>query len=276
MEEFSIVKKSGRKEVFSFDKLKNSLQRSGATDGIIDLVIEDIKPEFYDGISSKQIYKKAFSLLKKSNRSYASKYSLKRALFDLGPTGYPFERLVSALLKQKGYKTKVGVVLPGEYVAHEIDVLAEKGENTYAIECKFHSKPSFTNNIKIPLYINSRFLDIQKQWDKNPNHITCMKQGWLVTNTKFTSDAIKYAKGVGLRLLSWDYPTNNGIGKNIDAYGLYPITTLTILTKLEKEQIIENDIILVKELKETPTVLRKIGISTARIKRVLAEVEALI
>ncbi len=276
MEEFSIVKKSGRKEVFSFDKLKNSLQRSGATDGIINLVIEDIKPEFYDGISSKQIYKKAFSLLKKSNRSYASKYSLKRALFDLGPTGYPFERLVSALLKQKGYKTKVGVVLPGEYVTHEIDVLAEKGENTYAIECKFHTKANFSNNIKIPLYINSRFIDIQKQWDKNPNHTTRMKQGWLVTNTKFTTDTIKYAKGVGLRLLSWDYPKDNGIGKNIDAYGLYPITTLTILAKSEKKQIIENDIILVKELKETPTILRKIGISTTRIQRILAEVETLI
>lgn len=257
-------------------KLKKSLRRSGASTTEIDKVIEVIEPQLYDGITSKEIYRKAFSTLKKNNRTCASKYSLKRALFELGPTGYPFERLISALLKVKGYKTEVGVILQGKCVTHEIDVLAEKGGDIFTVECKFHSKAHFINNVKIPLYLNSRFIDVQTKWNTNPENTKDIKQGWVVTNTKFTLDAIKYAECVGLKLLSWDYPKNNGIGRNIDDFGLYPITALTTITKLEKEQIIDNDIILINELKKAPAVLDKIGVSPNRIKRILNEVENLV
>ena len=274
MKEKPIFIKKSNKEVEPFltHKLEQSLQRSGASKEDIENIISKIQPEIYDGISSNEIYKKAFAYLKKSNRTSASRYSLKRAIFDLGPTGYPFERLVAALLREKGFKTSVSVILNGECVTHEIDVLAEKEGSVYAIECKFHSDANAVSNVKIPLYINSRFLDIQKQWNTNPKNTTHLKQGWLVTNTRFTIDAINYAKCVGLTLLSWDYPLNNGIKDNIDSFDLYPITTLTTLTLKEKHQLIENDIVLVKELYKTSYLLKKIGISEIRIKRVLDEI----
>ena len=259
----------------SIEKLKQSLLSCGATKNEVDSIINQIQSSIYDGISSNEIYKKAFSLLKKHNKISASRYSLKRAIFDLGPTGFPFERLVAALLKEKGYKTKVSVILNGECVTHEIDVLAEKDGNIYAIECKFHSDAKAVSNVKIPLYINSRFLDIQKQWNSNSNNVTHLKQGWLVTNTRFTADAINYAKCVGLSLLSWDYPKNNGIKANIDTYGLYPITALTSLTKKEKNQLIEKDVVLVKELLNASKKMKNIGISDIRINHALDEVKKL-
>jgi len=271
----TIKKNSGELEPFSFQKLQNSLQRSGASTEVIHKIIECIKPKLYNGISTKEIYSNAFSLLKKHNRLHASKFSLKKAIFDLGPTGYPFERLVGALLKQKGFKTKIGVILAGKCITHEIDVLAEKESYTYAIECKFHLKPNYANNVKISLYINSRFLDIQKQWNKNPQKTSFLKQGWIVTNTKFTEDAINYAKCAGLLLLSWDYPKNDGIKNNIDKFGLYPITVLTSLTKREKKLLIENDVILTKELLETSLTLKKIGFSDVKIRKVLSEAQNL-
>ena len=222
-----------------------------------------------------EIYKKAFAELKKLNKTTASRYSLKRAIFDLGPTGYPFERLVAALLKEKGYKTTVSIILKGECITHEIDVLAEKEGNVYAIECKFHSDIKAVSNVKIPLYINSRFLDIQKQWNTNSNNATFLKQGWLVTNTRFTVDAINYAKCVGLTMLSWDFPLNKGIKENIDTYGLYPVTVLTNLTLKEKHQLIENDIVLVKELYKSSNTLKKIGVSEIKIKRIFEEIRHL-
>ncbi|MGV1012280.1 MAG: restriction endonuclease [Flavobacterium sp.] len=267
-----IKKNSFNVEPFSTKKLEHSLLRSGASEEVIENIISKIQTEIYDGISSNEIYKKAFAYLKESNRTSASRYSLKRAIFELGPTGYPFERLVGALLREKGYETKVSVILNGECVTHEIDVLAEKEGNVYAIECKFHSDAKAVSNVHISLYINSRFLDIHKQWNTNSKNTTHLKQGWLVTNTRFTIDAINYAKCVGLTLLSWDYPSKNGIKENIDTYGLYPVTTLTTLTLKEKHQLIENDIILVKELYKASNILKKIGISEIRIKRVLDEI----
>ncbi|MGV7106942.1 restriction endonuclease [Flavobacterium sp. U410] len=274
MKEKPIFIKKSNKEVEPFltHKLEQSLQHSGATKEEIENIISKIEPDIYDGISTNEIYKKVYAYLKKSNRTSASRYSLKRAIFELGPTGYPFERLVGALLREKGYETKVSVILNGECVTHEIDVLAEKEGNVYAIECKFHSDAKVVSNVKIPLYINSRFLDIQKQWNTNSNNSTHLKQGWLVTNTRFTLDAINYAKCVGLTLLSWDYPKANGIKANIDTYGLYPVTVLTTLTIKEKHQLIDKDIVLVKELFKASYMLKKIGISEIRIKRVLDEI----
>lgn len=271
-----LVKKiNGEIEPFNIDKLKTSLRRSQANEKEIDEIVETVLSQLYDGITSKEIYKKAFSILKKYNRISASRYSLKRAIFDLGPTGFPFERLVSALLKQHDYTTRVGIVLKGKCVTHEIDVLAEKDGNTYAIECKFHSDPKGVSNVRVPLYINSRFLDIQEQWNKDPKKASHLKQGWLITNTRFSQDAIDYANCVGLHLLSWDYPKNNGIKQNVDKFGLYPITTLTTLSKSEKTQLIDNDVILVTELFEASSILDKIGISSQRIERILEEVKNL-
>ena len=270
------VKKSTKEiEPFSIQKLTQSLKSCGASNNEIDAIVNKMQPYIYDGISSNKIYKKAFSLLKKHNRISASRYSLKRALFDLGPTGYPFERLVGALLKEKGFKTEVSVILDGECVTHEIDVLAEKDGNVYAIECKFHSDAKGSSNVKVPLYINSRFLDIQEQWNTNSNNKTHLKQGWLVTNTRFTKDAINYAKCVGLTLLSWDYPKNNGLKANIDTLALYPVTTLTTLTKKEKHQLIDNDIILVKEVINASEKMKNIGMSEVKIRHVLDEVKKL-
>ena len=270
-----VVKKiSGDLEPFSIQKLSRSLQNSGATSQDIEKIVKAVQPELYDGISSNLIYRKAFRLLKKHNRVSASKYSLKRAIFDLGPTGFPFERLISALLKQKGYKTKIGEILKGECITHEIDVLAEKDGNVYTVECKFHQNPTNIDNVKIPLYINSRFIDVQKVWN-NSGKTTHLKQGWLATNTRFTKDAIDYAKCVDLTLLSWDYPKNNGLKSNVDKYGLYPITTLTSLTKREKIQLMEKDVILVKELSKTPESLNHLNFSEKRKALVLAEVHKL-
>ncbi|MDF1516868.1 MAG: restriction endonuclease [Lutibacter sp.] len=270
-----IVKKiSGDLEPFSIQKLSKSLQNSGASKEEIEKIVEAVQPELYDGISSNLIYKKAFGLLKKHNRVSASKYSLKRAIFELGPTGFPFERLISALLKQKGYKTKIGEILKGECITHEIDVLAEKDGNVFTVECKFHKNPTNISNVKIPLYINSRFLDVQKVWN-NSGKSTHLKQGWLVTNTRFTKDAIDYAKCVDLTLISWNYPPNNSLKNNVDKYGLYPITTLTSLTKKEKTQLMEKDIILVKELSKNPDSLNHLGFSEKQKALVLAEVHKL-
>ena len=155
-------------------------------------------------------------------------------------------------------------------------MLAEKDTNSYAIECKFHSKSEFVSNVKTPLYINSRFIDIQKKWNDNPTNKSHLKQGWLVTNTRFSDDAISYANCIGLKLLSWDYPKNHGLGANIDVCCLYPITVLTTITKKEKEEIIENDVILIKELFENPSILQKIKISSNRISSIMSELRGLI
>src|SRR5699024_2642804 len=150
--------------------------------------------------------------------------------------------------------------------------IADQDGATYLVECKFHCETKSVSSEKVTLYINSRFQDIQNNWNHDPNKTSHVKQGWLVTNTRFSLDALNYGECVGLQLLSWDYPEDNGIKHNVDAYTLYPITTLTTLTKHEKDQLIEKDIILTIELFDKSEALKDIGVSKTRIKRVLNEI----
>ncbi|MCE3278630.1 MAG: ATP-cone domain protein [Bacteroidetes bacterium] len=270
-----ITKASGKSEPFSPDKLKRSLQKAGATDEKIKNIIEQVSSNLYDGISTKKIYKIAFSLLKEKSRHLAAKYHLKQAIMELGPSGYSFEKYIGQILHAQGYKTSVGVIVQGQCVSHEIDVIAELGHQHFMIECKYHNQPGIFSGVKIPLYIQASFKDVEAQWLKLPGHGTKFHQGWVVTNTRFSADAIQYGNCAGLKLLGWDYPENGSLKELIDTLGLFPLTCLTTLTKLEKENLLNRKIVLCKELINNEKCLEQAGVNPARIKNILTEVNNL-
>jgi len=145
-----IIKSSGEKTKFSLDKLRTSLKRTGASHSTISHIISTVTNELYQGITTKEIYNRAFALLKKKKSYLASKYKLKKAIYELGPTGFPFERFVAEILKYSGYEVEVGKILQGKCVTHEIDIIAHKNNETTIIECKFHGEPGLNCNVKIP------------------------------------------------------------------------------------------------------------------------------
>lgn len=272
--DFEVIKYSGEKVKFSLGKLRLSLSKSGADNQTINQIIDKVREELYDGISTKEIYNRAFALLKKKGNYLASKYKLKKAIYELGPTGYPFERFISAILKYSGYQTLVGEILQGECVTHEIDVVANKNGTTTVIECKFHSEEGRNCNVKVPLYIASRYKDVKSHWDSKP-HDTELNEGWLVTNTRFTEDALQYGKCIGLYLLSWDYPKNDGLRDRIDRLGLYPITVSTLLSSREKQFLLSRDVVLCRDLIDDAFFLDHLGISDSRKVKIRSEINML-
>lgn len=273
--EISITKMTGEKAAFDPSKLRRSLERSGASDVVISQIITEVKAVLYDGITTKEIYKTAFALLRKSSRPTAARYKLKKAILELGPTGYPFEKFVGEILAHQGFNTKVGVMVKGHCVNHEVDVVAEKGNQHFMVECKFHSDQGRHCDVKIPLYIQSRFKDVEKQWRKKDGHNTKFHQGWIFTNTRFTTDAVKYGNCAGLMLIGWDYPKKGSLKERIDVSGLHPVTCLTTLTKQEKKKLLSKEKVLCMELCDYPELLNAIGISKQRHKKILDEAHEL-
>ncbi len=270
-----VIKSSGEKVKFSIDKLRKSLLRSGAKQATVDEIVDIVINELYDNIITKEIYNRAFALLRKEKSYLASKYKLKRAIYELGPTGFPFERFISAVLTYSGYKTEVDKVLQGHCISHEVDVVATKNNLTTIIECKFHSEKTFKCNVKVPLYINSRYNDIKAHWNKNLKNTSVLTEGWVVTNTRFTEDALKYGTCVNLYLLSWDHPVNNGLKDRIDRLGLYPITVSTLLTQREKQFLLSRDVVLCRQLVGDAFYLDHLGISEKRKEKILNEINML-
>ena len=271
----NIIKSSGEKVKFSLDKLKNSLKYSGADLETINQIVAKVTSELYDNISTREIYNRAFALLKKKKSYLASKYKLKKAIYELGPTGFSFELFISAILNYSGYKTEIDEILQGSCVTHEIDVIAHKNNETTIIECKFHNEEGLNCNVKIPLYINSRYNDVKAFWNTNTKNKTKLTKGWVVTNTRFSESAIQYGKCVNLYLLSWDYPKNDGLKDRIDRLGLYPITVSTLLSNREKQFLLSRDIVLFRELIGDIFYLDHLGISEIRKEKILNEIKML-
>lgn len=270
-----ITKSTGEKVKFSLDKLRGSLNKSGADKKTVDQIIDKVRDELYEGISTKEIYNRAFAILKKKKSYFASKYKLKKAIYELGPTGFPFERFVSALLIYSGYKTEVGKIVQGNCVKHEIDVLAYKAGDAIMVECKFHSTRGLNCNVKVPLYINSRYQDVKTYWNTHLKNSLVLNKALAVTNTRFTEDALQYGNCCGLYLLSWDYPKSDGLKDRIDRLGLYPVTVSTLLTASEKQFLLSRDIVLCIQLIDDKFYLDHLGISEIRKQKILGEIEQL-
>lgn len=269
--QINITKASGKTALFSEQKLIQSLQRAGVSKDIALSIADEVSIHLYEGMSTKKIYRMAFNLLKNSSKHLAARYHLKSAIMELGPSGYPFERYVAAILEYQGYTVKVGEIVKGKCVNHEIDVIAEKENQHFMVECKYHNQLGTISDVKIPLYIQARFKDVEAAWILIPGHGTKFHQGWVVTNTKFSSDAIQYGACSGLKLIGWDYPMKEGLKDTIDNLALYPITCLATLRKTEKIFLLENKIVLCKEICENPRWLKEAGITEERIKEILEE-----
>jgi hypothetical protein len=270
-----VTKASGETVPFLEDKLRNSLLHSGANNSQIDEIIENLSPHLYQGISTKKIYRLAFNKLKDNSKHLAARYHLKRAIMELGPAGYAFEKFIGEILKEQGYSVKVGEIVKGKCVNHEVDVIALANNRHFMIECKYHNQQGIVCDVKIPLYIQARFKDVEEEWIKIPVHDKYIHQGWVVTNTKFSADAIQYGNCARLKLLGWDYPINESLKDLIDNLGLYPITCLTTLTRFEKQKLLDKKIVLCKEIYDNANLLYEIGMNETKIKNAVEEAKQL-
>ena len=270
-----IVKASGELVPFDPEKLRNSLMRAGADADVADRIVITVSGRIIHGMTTKEIYRMAFAQLHKRSHRTAARYRLKQGIMDIGPSGFPFERFIARILEHDGYAVQVGQIVQGRCVKHEVDVVADKGDQHYLVECKYHNTRGRFCDVKVPLYIRARFLDVAEFWQQQPANGTRHLQGWLVTNTRFTSDAIQYGECAGLRMVSWDHPQKGSLRDRIDRSGLYPLTCLNSLTSADKERLLQMGLVLVRDILARPEVLKDAMVRGDRIGMVLKDAEAL-
>ena len=274
MEPTYVIKSSGERESWDPRKLERSLRAAKADEQLVQDIVTHVKKDARDGMSTHDIYAHAFALLKRHSRTIAAQYSLKRAIAELGPSGFPFERFVAHILKAQGYRTKVGVMVRGACVTHEVDVVAEKDDERILVEAKFHNSPDIKSDVKVSLYVRARFQDIKKKLDEEDggNHFN---RAWLITNTSFTSEAIKYGTCAGLALTGWNYPKGYTLQDLVQRTETHPITCLTTLSHSNKDQLLNQGIVLCNDIPSNTHVLKSIGMNKGRITATLNEVKNL-
>lgn len=271
----NIKNNAGETVEFEISKLENSLRNSGAGEQSLKRVLETILPKCFDGITTGELYRMAFEELKKISNSVAARYSLKKALLELGPAGFYFEQWIARVFQNIGYKTETGQLIKGHAVTHEADVIAKKDDKTYWVECKFRNAEDTKISVTTPMYVLSRIKDISNIQYNLFGTKTEFTAGWLITNTYFTKDSIAFSEYYGLRLLSWDYPKDKNIKSLVNQNALYPITCLTTLDGKQKQKLLEEKCVLAKELFNNQNLLNILELNDEKKSEVLKEAREL-
>ncbi len=241
----TVKKAEGISEPYSEEKIRLSATRVGVSIDLQNEMLEYIHSRLYEGISTHEIFMMIREFLHKSPSPHlAMKYNLKAALAELGPSGYPFEQYIAMLLTAEGYSTKTNQIIMGSCISHEVDVVASKDLITYLIEAKFHQNPSMRTDVKITLYIKARDEDIAHAWKGGE------LRPWIITNTRFSADAITYGECQNIRLTSWGYPKGEGIADLIERTGLHPITMIDNLSGDLKRQLLAAGVVTCQQLLE--------------------------
>jgi len=271
MEHLMITKADGTLELFDPVKLEHSLAHAGASSTMRAKILAHILTHLHTGMMTEEIYRHAFEMLREHEVApVAARYSMKRAVFALGPSGFPFERFLAEVFRGHGWRVETEVTLMGRCAPHEVDVLMEKDGERVGIEAKFHNDPSGKTDIKDALYVKARYDDLKMA----PAASSRVTEGCLVTNTRFTRNAIRYAQCSNLRLIGWDYPRTRGLLTLIEEAHVHPLTCLTTLTDGEKKRLMDKKIVLCKHV-QAPHLLKEYGVKPERIPKVLEEAKLL-
>lgn len=263
-----VVKKAdGSLEPFSEEKVIASIKRAGIPDNMHEKVLQHVTAKIYDGIPTSEVFHHIIEFLDTSLPFAKSKYTLKQAIMDLGPTGYPFEDYIAQLLQREKFNTVTRSFITGTCVTHEVDVVASKDNHKVMTEVKFHNSNGIKTDIQVVLYTKARFEDIAEKHG--------FTQSMVVTNTKATTDAITYAHCVGMQIMTWSYPEGSSLRELVEKYHLYPITSLTTLSTSQKQTLLENSVVLCQQLCADHSLIGMLHLSPEKEKQAMDEVHFL-
>jgi len=242
----NIIKSTGEKEPLSLEKLLRTLKRAGAGENLANQIAQDIKNKAWSGITTSEVYKMAMRQLRKAHPAMAARYSLRNAIFRLGPAGFEFEKYTVLLLRKYGYKAVLPEILQGKCITHEVDILAEHNGKKMMMECKLRQSTEFFVTIKDTMSTWARFMDLvdASAMGRGPR----LDEAWIVTNSKFSYDSLQFGLCKGMGMLSWNTPTEKPLPAWIDEKKLYPITILQNLKGQHLEAFGRAEILVLEDL----------------------------
>ena len=269
----TITKADGTKELFEEIKLVESLKNAGGSDDMVEEIMDHMSKEMYDGMPTSEIYSRAFKLLRSHSMPVAIKYSLRRALSELGPDGFPFEKYIAKLFQAKGYETLTDQNVLGVCVSHEVDVVAWNKEKLVMVEAKFHNELDLKSDLKVVLYIKARFDDLKGTTFEYGGVKRNLDEGWLITNTKFTDQAIKYGECNQVKMLGWNYPRKGNLQDIIEELHLHPFTCLDSISNSHKKELLKRGIVLCMDIYNNQSILDEIDVKSPEKEEIISEIK---
>lgn len=271
-----IIKSTGELVEFDTDKIRGTLSRAGATLEMIERILKRVTGRVTEKMTTRQLFSLIRRELRKEGRHLAHRYGLRTALLKLGPAGFKFEFYVASILNAYRYKAQVPTHdLIGLCVNHEVDVIARKDNHNIVIEAKFRNKFEDMVKLKDAMATWARFQDLCEGYEANKK-CPHFDEVWIVTNGKFTEQALQYGLCKGIIMIGWS--NGDSLAKLVDHATLYPITVLDDLHHWELDRFAAQGLMLCREVAagEPAKLAGRVGISLDRMKKIWTDCQAVV
>lgn len=240
-----VKKADGTTQPYKRAKIITTCLRLHANRETAETIANKIERQIYDGIPTKKILQLIYRYLTDSP-VVKHQIDLKKAISLLRPQP-DFEQFIRMLLEEYGYTVADSQIVRGKCVEHEIDAIAYRGKKTYLVEIKHHRNHHSYTGLDIPRIAQATLEDLVDGFRLNLNSLNFTK-ALIVCNTKFSEHATQYAKCKGIDLIGWKTPPNHGLELMIEEKKFLPIPILKRLGTKNKEKLMDNNIILLKQL----------------------------
>ena len=241
-----VRKFDGSLEAYNRKKIVAFCLRVGASKGEAKAIADRVEGRLYDKIQTKNILQMA--------RRYVARYQPKvrlrrdlRSAISLLRSKPDWELFVQHLMSEVGFEVEGNRILRGKCVENEVDGVLRKNAQTIMLEVKHHAAPHTKTRLDIPREVRSIFEDLTEGFTLGYHDID-FTDALIVCNTKFTTEAKKYADCRGIGRLSWKDPAERGLEVIIEEEKFYPITILREVDKKMKTTLGDNGIIVLKQI----------------------------
>jgi len=142
---------------------------------------------------------------------------------------------------------------------------------------KYHNQRGLKSDVQVAMYMYARFFDI-KQVHEEYESPEMKHQAWLITNTKFTRNATRYAECMGLKMTGWRYPGEESLENLIIKKALYPVTVLPSMNQFVREQLAKDRLFFVRDLLaySSEDLMKKFGLYSKSAKKLMTEAYSLV
>lgn len=265
-----VVKADGGQEPFEREKLLRTARHMGATPEVAEKVVRVVERQAYDGIPTRDLARLLHRELRRVPSLARYGINLRESLAKIRP--YPdFEVFVRGLMNQAGFEVQEGGIWRGRCGEHEIDGVLRRGKENIVLEVKHHSSYHTQTGLDVVRIARATLEDFQEGYTRGVTPLKFTKH-LIVSNTKLSPQAERYARCRGLGFIGWFNPATGSLNELVLRHHYYPITFLRGLRPTEHRQFSLAQIYTLNDLLSQPlrTVASSTGLSQNRLS-VLAQ-----
>ena len=224
MKKIKLTKHDGSRQLYDQKKVVNSILRAGIRKDKVTQILGVVEAKLYDAMSTAELYHLVAQEIEKAGLTKHSRfYRLREALAKMDPID--FEKFVDQILSQAGYSCQWNLIVRGFCVEHQIDVIARDNQGKlFFVEVKHHRHFHRDSGLGTIAELWAQLEDLRKGFENKRSQYD-FNNAWLVTNTKFSNHAKRYARCQNLKLSGWRFnlngrQANEGLEKMLARLGI--------------------------------------------------------